>query len=84
MVSMIEHSKPATLIRETNNRLVDSVPLPSPVVLAYRVNDATKVSRLSRSSLYELMAEQKLRSVTIAGRRLISADALRELFEGAA
>src|SRR5271165_1956446 len=48
-----------------------SVPLPSPVALAYRVNDAAKVAGLNRSSLYELMAARKLRSVMVAGRRLI-------------
>jgi excisionase family DNA binding protein len=59
-------------------------PLPPDTVLAYRVNDAAKVAGLSRSSLYNLIGEGKLRSVLVAGRRLIPADALRDLLRGAA
>jgi excisionase family DNA binding protein len=59
-------------------------PLPPDAVLAYRVNDAAKVAGLSRSSLYELIGEGKLRSVLVAGRRLIPADALRDLLRVAA
>jgi excisionase family DNA binding protein len=59
------------------------VPLPPDTVLAYRVNDAAKVAGLSRSSLYVLIGEGKLRSVVVAGRRLIPADALRDLLRGA-
>jgi excisionase family DNA binding protein len=61
-----------------------AVPLPPDTVLAYRVNDAAKVAGLSRSSLYVLIGEGKLRSVLVAGRRLIPADALRDLLRGAA
>jgi excisionase family DNA binding protein len=61
-----------------------SLPLPPDTVLAYRVNDAAKVAGLSRSSLYVLINEGKLRSVLVAGRRLIPADALRDLLRGAA
>ena len=60
------------------------VPLPPDTVLAYRVNDAAKVAGLSRSSLYVLIGEGRLRSVLVAGRRLIPADALRDLLRGAA
>jgi helix-turn-helix protein len=63
---------------------VGSGALPLDAVLAYRVNDAAKAAGLSRSSLYTLMSEGKLRSVLVAGRRLIPADALRELLRGAA
>jgi hypothetical protein len=59
-------------------------PLPPDIALAYRVNDAIKVSGLSRTSIYKLIGEGKLRSVLVAGRRLIPADALRELVRGAA
>jgi excisionase family DNA binding protein len=59
-------------------------PPPTESALTYRVSDAVAISGLSRSTLYELMAEQKLRSVMVAGRRLIPADALRELLLGAA
>ena len=61
-----------------------AVSLPPDTVLAYRVNDAAKVAGLSRSSLYLLIGEGKLRSVLVAGRRLIPADALRDLLRGAA
>jgi excisionase family DNA binding protein len=59
-------------------------PLPPDIALAYRVNDAIEVAGLSRSSLYKLISEGKLRSVLVAGRRLIPADALRDLLRGAA
>jgi excisionase family DNA binding protein len=59
-------------------------PLPPDTVITYRVNDACEVSGLSRSKIYELIGEGKLRSVLVAGRRLIPADALRELLRGAA
>ena len=59
-------------------------PLPPDVAITYRVNDAAKVSGLSRSKIYELIGEGKLRSVMVAGRRLIPADALRSLLLGAA
>ena len=52
--------------------------------ITYRVNDAAKVAGLSRSKIYELIGEGKLRSVMVAGRRLIPADALRGLLLGAA
>jgi hypothetical protein len=61
-----------------------TLPAPPDTVLAYRINDAAKVAGLSRSSLYVLMGEGKLRSVLVAGRRLIPADALRDLLRGAA
>jgi hypothetical protein len=70
----------------TANRAGDrrSPPPPPLQPLAYRVNDAIKVSGLSRSSIYKLIGEGKLRSVLVAGRRLIPADALRDLLRGAA
>jgi excisionase family DNA binding protein len=58
-------------------------PLPPDIALAYRVNDAVKISGLSRSSIYKLIAEGELRSVLVAGRRLIPADALRKLLVAA-
>jgi hypothetical protein len=53
-------------------------------LLAYRINDAAAISGLGRSSLYKLMNSGQLRSVLVAGRRLIPAEALRELMQGAA
>jgi excisionase family DNA binding protein len=58
-------------------------PLPPDVALGYRVNDAAEVAGLSRGTIYNLIGEGKLRSVLVAGRRLIPADALRELLQGA-
>jgi hypothetical protein len=58
-------------------------PPPPDIALAYRINDAVKLSGLSRSSIYKLIGEGKLRSVLVAGRRLIPADALRSLLGAA-
>jgi hypothetical protein len=68
----------------SKKRRTDRPPLPPELALAYTVNDAVKVSCLSRSSLYNLIGEGKLRSIVVAGRRLIPADALRQLLQGAA
>jgi hypothetical protein len=58
--------------------------LPPDTALAYRVNDASRVSGLGGSAIYKLIGEGKLCSVLVAGRRLIPADALRDLLRGAA
>jgi excisionase family DNA binding protein len=54
-------------------------PLPPNIAMAYRVNDAAAVLGVCRATIYNLIAANKLRSVMVAGRRLIPADALREL-----
>ncbi|MBC6982865.1 helix-turn-helix domain-containing protein [Caulobacter sp. 17J80-11] len=51
----------------------------SPRPLAYRVNDAAKAIGLSRSTLYELRNEGKLRIVKVAGRALIPCEDLEAL-----
>jgi excisionase family DNA binding protein len=54
-------------------------PLPPDIAMAYRVNDAAAVLGVCRASIYNLIAANRLRSVMVAGRRLIPADALGEL-----
>lgn len=49
---------------------------------AYRVQDFCKAFGVSRSTAYNLMAAGKLRSVLIAGRRVIPADAAEALLRG--
>ena len=53
-------------------------------VLTYRISDAVAVSGISRSSIYNAIKAGRLRSVLVCGRRLIPADALRGLLQGAA
>jgi hypothetical protein len=51
--------------------------------LALRVNDAVAISGLSRSSLYKLLANGKLRNVVVRGRRLfLREDILALLHDG--
>jgi len=50
--------------------------------LALRVNEAAAVTGLSRSTLYVLMRNGALRSVRVAGRRLIPREALEALLQG--
>lgn len=50
-----------------------------PEKLAFTVLEAEHVSGLSRTNLYQLMANGKLKSVKVGGRRLVPAEALREL-----
>ena len=52
--------------------------------LAYTVTEAAKVSTISRTRLYGLMAEGRLRSSTIGTRRVILADDLRALLAAGA
>jgi len=47
--------------------------------LAFRINDAAAAVGLSRSTLYKLIAAKKLRTVKVAGRRLIPSAALHAL-----
>jgi excisionase family DNA binding protein len=51
--------------------------------IALRIRDASIVSGLSRSTLYELLKAGKLRAVKIGGRRLILRDSLEALLGGA-
>jgi excisionase family DNA binding protein len=46
---------------------------------AYQINEAAAAYRLSRSTLYKLMAAGTLRSVKVGGRRLIPVEALEAL-----
>ena len=54
---------------------------PSPALerRAYRVSEFCTAFGLSRSTVYNLMADGRLRTVRIAGRRLIPADAAEAL-----
>ncbi len=47
--------------------------------LAHPVKEAAGLAGVSRSTILKLVADGKLRSIRIAGRRLIPADALRDL-----
>ena len=51
-------------------------------MLSYRIPDAVNVSGLSRMTIYRLMKAGKLRTIKVLGRRLIPADALREVLAG--
>jgi excisionase family DNA binding protein len=46
---------------------------------AYRINEAVAVYRLSRSTLYKLIATGKLHATKVGGRRLIPRGALEAL-----
>lgn len=47
--------------------------------ISVSIEDATKLTGISRSRIYELMNEGRLRSVHIGRRRLIPTASLREL-----
>ncbi len=49
--------------------------------IALRINDAARVAGLGRTSLYELIKQGRLRTIKIAGRRLVPIAALRELID---
>jgi len=47
--------------------------------LALRVNEASIVAGISRSTIYKLMAAKKLRTTMVGGRRLILREDLQKL-----
>jgi len=47
--------------------------------LAYRVDEACRALGIGRTSLYALIAEKKLRTARVAGRRVIPATELERL-----
>lgn len=51
---------------------------------AWRMDDFCMNFGLSRSTVYNLMKEGRLKTVKVGGRRLIPVDAARELLAGAA
>ena len=51
--------------------------------VALRVNDAARAAGIGRTSLYELISEGKLRTVKVAGRRLVPLSELKRLFDHA-
>jgi hypothetical protein len=68
----------STEVASKSKRHSKQEPLPR---LAYRVNEATQVSGLGRSSIYQLIAKGKLKSVVVEGRRLITAESMHDLFD---
>jgi excisionase family DNA binding protein len=48
----------------------------------YQINEAAAAYRLSRSTIYKLIAAGTLRSVKVGGRRLIPVEAIEALFAG--
>lgn len=51
---------------------------------AYTVNETRVAFRISRSTIYKLMKAGKLRTVLVAGRRLIPVEAAEALLNGEA
>lgn len=49
--------------------------------IALRINDAARTVGLGRTSIYELIKEGRLKTVKVAGRRLVPMAALRQLIE---
>jgi excisionase family DNA binding protein len=49
---------------------------------AFTVKEFCNAYRVSRSLAYKLMADQKLRSVLVGGKRLIPVEAAAELMSG--
>jgi excisionase family DNA binding protein len=59
-----------------------SLNIPTENKITLRLDEAQAVSGLSRSTLYELIKNGRLRAVKVAGRRLIPRDALEALLLG--
>ncbi len=65
--------------------VTDTQPIVPPVSrMAYRIDEFCTAYRISRATVYKLMNEGKLRTVLVAGRRLIPVDVANALMtEGA-
>ena len=55
----------------------------TPTPLSYTISDATKISGISRSGLYRLLAAGQLRAKKIGERTFVLHDSLKELIDGA-
>jgi excisionase family DNA binding protein len=51
---------------------------------AWRVNEFCEAHRISRSTVYKLIAQGKLETVCVAGRRLIPDESARALMQNGA
>jgi excisionase family DNA binding protein len=49
--------------------------------LAFTINEAIALSSLSRTTLYKLIARGELKTVLVAGRRLVPREALHLLLQ---
>jgi len=49
--------------------------------LAYSIDEASEITRLSRTTIYKLIAVGKLKTIKIGGCRRVSAKALHTLIE---
>lgn len=55
----------------------------APLPLAYRIKDASRVSGVSKSKLYQLAADGKLKLTRVGGRTLVEhAELMRLIREG--
>lgn len=62
--------------------LTHSVAKLDPEILAYRVKDASRVSGIGVTSLYNMMNDGRLEKRKVGGMTLIPAASLRALLEG--
>lgn len=53
----------------------------TPERLAFRIDDVTEITGLSRATIYRLIAAGKLRTTKIGGCRVVPASSLRTLIE---
>lgn len=53
-------------------------------ILAYRIDEAAGALRISRSSIYNMIRDGRLKSVKIAGRTLITRSEIERLLSGVA
>ncbi len=63
------------------NRRSISKPHPDVERLAYSLDEVRQAVPIGKTFLYELIATGKLRTVTLGKRRLVPADALRDLID---
>ena len=73
----------ALLPNRHDRRAADTIDRLGLSPLAYRIPDACAVLGLGRTSIYELIAEGKLRAIKVAGRRLVTAESARALIDNA-
>lgn len=76
------HPMPAESTTASRRKPRTARPLAPADALAFRVNDARIHAGLSRTTLYKLINDGRLKALNVAGRTLIEGDSLRALLRG--
>ena len=84
MASPTPAATPAAQPRKRSDAARERRGAPLPDALTYCIDDAARITGLGRTTIFDLMAKEKLRRIKIGGRTLVCGDSLRALLRGPA